>query len=272
MNSTGNLLLVKDFNGSPYLPEWNFNGIGDMQPGQGYQLKTVEIDTLIYLSNDLDYRVSTSRVINSKLKHFERPLNTGNNMQIVIPENVWESTVEEGSEISAYNSAGKLVGATVYSNPTTVLTLWGNDVSTELVDGLFVNESVTFKVWDNEKLKDFEITNWSVGTNSYEIDAVNVVSSIDFSPDYALTNLFDAMPNPSYQTTNISFFIVESTKVNISVYNILGELMEVIANSKYAEGLHEIEMNVSHLEAGSYFYTMTAADFKQTNQLIILKE
>jgi hypothetical protein len=59
--------------------------------------------------------------------------------------------------------------------------------------------------------------NWTVGNNAYEIDAVNVVSSIDFSPDYALTSLFDAMPNPSYQTTNISFFIVESTKVNISV-------------------------------------------------------
>jgi hypothetical protein len=272
MNSSGNLLLVKDFNGNPYLPEWNFNGIGDMQPGQGYQLKTVAIDTLIYLSNDLDYRVSTSRVINSKLKYFDRPLNTGNNMQIVIPENVWESTVEEGSEISAYNAAGNLVGATVYSNPTTVLTLWGNDVSTELVDGLLVNEPVAFKVWNNGKLSDFEITNWSIGANSYEIDAVNVVSAIDFSTEYALTSLFDATPNPSYQTTNISFFIVESTKVNISVYTILGELIEVIANSKYAEGLHEIEMNVSHLEAGSYFYTMTTADFKQTNQLIILKE
>jgi len=272
MNSTGNLLLVKDFNGNPYLPEWNFNGIGDMQPGQGYQLKALELDTLFYLSNDLDYRVSTSRVINSKLKHFDRPLNTGNNMQIVIPENVWESTVEEGSEISAYNAVGKLVGATVYSNPTTVLTLWGNDVNTELVDGLLVNEPVALKVWNNERLRDFEITNWSIGANSYEIDAVNVVSSIDFSPDYALTSLFDAIPNPSYQTTNISFFIIESTKVNISVYTILGELMEVIANSKYTEGLHEIEMNVSHLEAGSYFYTMTTADFKQTNQLIILKE
>jgi len=272
MSSTGNLLLIKDFNGNPYLPEWNFNGIGDMLPGQGYQLKALELDTLFYLSNDLDYRVSTSRVINSKLKHFDRPLNTGNNMQIVIPENVWGSTVEEGSEISAYNAVGKLVGATVYSNPTTVLTLWGNDVNTELVDGLLVNEPVALKVWNNERLRDFEITNWSIGANSYEIDAVNVVSSIDFSPDYALTSLFDAIPNPSYQTTNISFFIIESTKVNISVYTILGELMEVIANSKYTEGLHEIEMNVSHLEAGSYFYTMTTADFKQTNQLIILKE
>ena len=34
------LLIVKDFNGSAYLPEYSFNGIGLMNPGQGYQIKT----------------------------------------------------------------------------------------------------------------------------------------------------------------------------------------------------------------------------------------
>ena len=33
------LIIAKDYNGA-YLPEWAFNGIGDMVPGQGYQLKT----------------------------------------------------------------------------------------------------------------------------------------------------------------------------------------------------------------------------------------
>ena len=34
------LVIAKDFNGSAYLPEYNFNGIGLMNPGQGYQIKT----------------------------------------------------------------------------------------------------------------------------------------------------------------------------------------------------------------------------------------
>jgi hypothetical protein len=33
----------------------------------------------------------------------------------------------------------------------------------------------------------------------------------------------------------------------------------------------ELEMQVSHIEPGSYFYTMRAGDFEKTKQLVILK-
>ena len=36
------LQIVKDNSGASYLPEWDFNGIGDLIPGQGYQLKITE--------------------------------------------------------------------------------------------------------------------------------------------------------------------------------------------------------------------------------------
>ena len=34
-----NLIIAKDENGAAYLPQWNFNGIGDFKPGKGYQVK-----------------------------------------------------------------------------------------------------------------------------------------------------------------------------------------------------------------------------------------
>ena len=49
LNQTENLLIAKNAMGLAYLPEFNFNGIGDMVPGQGYQIKLVEADTLVYL-------------------------------------------------------------------------------------------------------------------------------------------------------------------------------------------------------------------------------
>ena len=50
-----NLVIVKDTYGNAYLPEWDFNGIGDMIAGQGYQLKTNTESTLIYLPNNEEY-------------------------------------------------------------------------------------------------------------------------------------------------------------------------------------------------------------------------
>ena len=37
-----NVLIVKDNVGNVYLPEFGFNGIGDLIPGQGYQVKVEE--------------------------------------------------------------------------------------------------------------------------------------------------------------------------------------------------------------------------------------
>ena len=59
--------------------------------------------------------------------------------------------------------------------------------------------------------------------------------------------------------------------MNISVYNIIGELINEIANSEYDAGKHLIEMNVAKLEAGTYFYKMTYIEFYKTKQLVILR-
>ena len=51
----GNLIIIKDYLGAAFLPEYDFNGIGNMQPGQGYQIKLVDSGILQYLANDLEY-------------------------------------------------------------------------------------------------------------------------------------------------------------------------------------------------------------------------
>jgi len=271
LNTNDNLIIVKDYNGNPYLPEWDFNGIGNMYPGQGYQLKIYEADTLIYLSNDQQYRISTSQVIENSTDYFAKVNPTGNNMHIVIPQDAWDIIPEIGSEIAAYNSNGLLVGSAKYSNPTTVLTLWGDDKTTETIDGLLIDEAVLFKVWDKEQISDYKIENWSVGSNAYQVDAIHVAAVVEIEDFTQTTNLFDAIPNPSQTKTNISFFIAETQRVNISVYNVVGELVEVLANSEYNPGTHQLEIQVSNIEAGSYFYTMRAGEFEKTKQLVILK-
>jgi hypothetical protein len=41
-NHTESILITKDNNGNVYMPEWDFNGIGDFSPGFGYQIKVTE--------------------------------------------------------------------------------------------------------------------------------------------------------------------------------------------------------------------------------------
>tara|TARA_B100001093_G_scaffold260128_1_gene248637 strand:+ start:223 stop:1842 length:1620 start_codon:yes stop_codon:yes gene_type:complete len=48
LSDSGNLIILKNYLGAAYLPEFNFNGIGFMMPGQGYQIKVLNNDTLQY--------------------------------------------------------------------------------------------------------------------------------------------------------------------------------------------------------------------------------
>jgi len=49
------LVIVKDYLGNAFLPNWGFNGIGELEAGRGYQLKVTEQCTLLYLANDVQY-------------------------------------------------------------------------------------------------------------------------------------------------------------------------------------------------------------------------
>ena len=55
INASSNLIIVKNYNGAAYLPEYNFNGIGNMDPGQGYQIKVINNDVIEFLSNNESY-------------------------------------------------------------------------------------------------------------------------------------------------------------------------------------------------------------------------
>jgi hypothetical protein len=44
--------LVKNILGQVYMPSWEYNGIGDLEPGKGYQIKMNSEQTLIYDANE----------------------------------------------------------------------------------------------------------------------------------------------------------------------------------------------------------------------------
>jgi len=53
--SIADIEIIKNASGNAYLPVWDFNGIGDLTPGWGYQIKMNNQQTLQYNSNTNDY-------------------------------------------------------------------------------------------------------------------------------------------------------------------------------------------------------------------------
>jgi len=170
------VVIIKDEDGNVYWPEYELNSIGNMSPGEGYQIKTS-----VYLSfsyQDLiDGRFSLIGEANSM--HFEQPKITGNNMTILFPFEIIKEFLNENDELAVYDQHGLLVGSSVVTNGHTVITVWGDDITTLYKDGMSEGEEILFKVWQahTDIESDIEII-CSEGNSFYGINAISIVGEI----------------------------------------------------------------------------------------------
>ena len=68
---------------------------------------------------------------------------------------------------------------------------------------------------------------------------------------------FVAYPNPSSGNGNVSFTLNEESKVNVSVYNGMGQLVGVLADERFVKGEHFIEFNGARYTNGMYLFKLT---------------
>ena len=141
------IIIVKDYLGNAYLPDWNFNAIGHAQPGFGYQIKTTQECILHYLPNSQSYRLTSSlKVIDNQSTYIPRATITDNNMTLIIADQAWDVLPSKDAEISAFDSKNNMVGSSRYTSPTSIVTLWGNDQLSYNKDGLYIGEQVYFNI------------------------------------------------------------------------------------------------------------------------------
>lgn len=78
-------------------------------------------------------------------------------------------------------------------------------------------------------------------------------------------------PNPFNPSTTIRFSLPKETQLKINIYNMLGELVETLANGTYEAGHHKVILNASSLPSGAYVYRMESADFVQVRKMLLIK-
>ncbi len=80
--------------------------------------------------------------------------------------------------------------------------------------------------------------------------------------------LFQNSPNPFTDLTNISFYLNQSSKAQLSIYDHSGKVvLERVEN--FARGLHTIQVNRDlFTSAGSYFFTLKTENATATRQLV----
>ncbi|MFI5252107.1 MAG: M20/M25/M40 family metallo-hydrolase [Bacteroidota bacterium] len=124
------------------------------------------------------------------------------------------------------------------------------------------------------------------GTYFYRLRTVNLNGDVEYSTEIRVTNVLGVQqknmlptvfklnqnyPNPFNPSTNIQYQLPKESRVNLSVFNILGQKVTTLVDGVQSEGYKEVSFNASNLPSGIYFYRMQANNFTDVKKFIIMK-
>ena len=298
---SGQLVIAKNNGGQSYLPAYNINQIGDMLPGQGYQIYLNNSGTLIYPAA---YTLQLARLNGkknqqcdstfSRCAHFECVGNSGNNAVLIIPLEIKPSCsngelLSTGDEIGVFTPSDQCCGAGIWEDENMAITLWGCD-SLSNTDGFSSGDSLALRVWrKNESAEYFARFKYQPDdAGIYEKDALLVLEklSVDLSlkyfseaSDLSLPTDFKIhqnYPNPFNPETAIRYQLPENSDISIRVYSLLGERVKTLVAQNQPAGYYSVTWDgkndaSNHVASGIYMYRILATskhgnDFTETKK------
>jgi hypothetical protein len=83
-------------------------------------------------------------------------------------------------------------------------------------------------------------------------------------------------PNPFNPTTTISFNINNAENVNLSIFNVKGQLVKTLVNNRMTAGNHEVvwnglDNNNNQAASGVYFYKLSTSKNSEMKKMILVK-
>jgi hypothetical protein len=102
-------------------------------------------------------------------------------------------------------------------------------------------------------------------------DPVTTTGIADVSIRKLRFSLDQNYPNPFNPATTIRYSLPKASKVQIKIFDVLGNEIGTLVNADKPAGTYEIDWNAAKLPGGVYFYQLRAGEFVQTKKMILLK-
>jgi len=266
------VILAKDNWGRFMSPGFNFSNMNPWTEGQGYQVKiSSEVEIVHhYPAPQEEEELAAHGIQVNNLEIGVDP--TGSNMSILV-NSIAGDKVSDGDKILAYDPSGELAGSGTVSDNRCGLAVWGDDQSTEDIDGMQRHQAFDLRLLDVETETEFliDITSVQKGSMEYRTDNFTVVDA-ELKPilpdNYFLSG---AYPNPFNNQTRLSYGMPESGVVKIKVFDISGRLVETLVNGEIQAGYHDVIWKAAGVSTGIYLIEMNADKFNSVKKVMLVR-
>ncbi|MDP8241030.1 MAG: T9SS type A sorting domain-containing protein, partial [Candidatus Hatepunaea meridiana] len=261
------LVIAKDGYGNFYIPAWDYSNMGDMRAGRGYFVNVDENSQLVYVFEREEG--IPGNIIHQQSVYTEPGLlpvhsRTGSNMSMLV---IVDPAMT--GDIGVYAS-GIMVGSGVLQDGVCGVAVWGDDLTTDIVDGAIEDDPLEIRLLENGNLSPVGYTLLS-GKDVYNQDALSVIrltESFELPNEFAIVS---AYPNPFNSRLSISYSLPAATEVNLSVYDIEGRYVAQLVGSNRTAGIHTTIFNASDFSSGIYIINLDAAGCNSQMKVTLIK-
>ena len=273
---SGDAVVVKDNAGNVYLPEYNFNSMGQMKPGQGYMVYVAEPTNLVYPAN------SNAASKNANAEVAEAAPGRGLNYSASIIVNAPNLT--EGAAVTAW-SRDRQVGAGIVKDSVALVIVVGDDPETAAtLEGARDGEALVLKLAaQNGAAQDLALTSVEDILTGSEVGRIVYTDNAAFyvhtaagaagsgSELPATFGLDQNYPNPFNPSTRIRYQLAEDGRVTLEVFNMLGQRVRTLVTENQRAGYYEVDFNAADLPSGSYVYRLQAGQQTMLKKMALVK-
>ena len=295
------VIIVKDQDGRAYVPAAGLNAIGNMKPGQAYQIKMSSGRNLTYPSSIVAPNGPVADgVSRSVAKVTAAPwtfTNTGTSHTVIVPlaaiSPAYGLPLVAGDLVGFfYDSLGTdaCAGYDTWTGTGPIgVAVFGDDPTTTVKDGYLSGEPLKTKVWLTHQSKSYTpqasflgagalggvvtdstmfVPNGISGVSALHGTIFTDVGETRAPGAFALRQNF---PNPFNPTTMVPYVLGRATHVRLSVISPLGQEMRVLVDQYQEAGEYHISFDAGGLASGMYFYRLRAGEYTETRRMMLVR-
>ena len=122
---------------------------------------------------------------------------------------------------------------------------------------------------NSEKILDIGYARGGLFAEGFKATTTPISKTVKSNPEKL--RLDPNYPNPFNPTTSIHYELPEAGLASLTVYDILGHKVAVLANGKHAAGTYNVHFNASQLSSGVYFYRLQTPNRTLTKKMMLIK-
>ena len=157
-----------------------------------------------------------------------------------------------------------------FINDTLTIDLFFGNMFTEAIHFVCSGDVIDF---DSQQSDWFRLGTDLEECEDYDGQELNNTSENNIISQFKLEQNY---PNPFNPSTTVKYYIPEDGFVKISVYDLLGNIVKELVNSRKPAGYNSVQWNATNylekrVAAGVYLYSVELEDLRRIKKMILLK-